>query len=608
MFKIILHLLIVAVVVFVNCATRSSAEVRLLTGNFINEIHGGGGEIMDISANGDLVLFKAGEGTESAPGLSATGLYLRTISTGQLEFAGAISLTNSGINAAQISDDGRYLTWATTDEHHIYWRDRQTGQTRWITENHGGFNVYHAFPKITADGRYVAFASNARTLISDVTKMPGLGLPGVYLYDSQSQIFQIISLTSAGQQISTIGKQSEVANEFAVGSVASYASFDITPDGKYVVFSTDFISAHPDRQGVMFAGYPAILRRNVANGATVLVNRNSSGTVSNGLFSFPRISADGKRVVFQGQGVGITFGGLATTKMIASLPYNVNRDLYVKDIDSQAVFLATPTITGFPHNGTLGNDPRISDDGTVVAYGSNSADLIFGNDPSGGGDVFRADLPAAGTVSLTLISKSPDLSGNVAYTDGPIISGDGKYIAFGTRQFARMGFAGTSANPHGIAVGELPEVDEGSGGGSGNSQAFDIWAADLPEGMRGANDNPSGDGVPNLLKYFIGSDAGTTDLRFLPQMGKTTGIFDIPGDTNEYLTLTVRVMRNLPEGYSWQVQSASTLDRFLTAPAPTFRVSGPIADGEYDIYTFASFDAIIASRPTGFLRLKVSFL
>lgn len=569
---------------------------------------------MDISANGDLVLFKAGQGTQSAPGLSATGLYLRTISTGRLEFAGAVSLTNTGINAAQISDDGRYVTWATTDEHHIYWRDRQTGETRWITENHGGLNVYHAFPKITANGRYVAFASNSPTLISDRSKRPATGFPGVYLYDSQSQGFQIISLTASGQQIGSIGKFSEATNELLTGSIASYANFDITPDAKYVVYSTDFITAHPDRQNAMFAGYPAILRRNIANGATVLVNRNSSNAVSNGIFRFPRISADGKRVVFQGQNVGVTFGVLASTKMIAALPFNANRDLYVKDIDSRAVFLATPTLTGFPHSGTLGNDPRISDDGTVVAFGSTSADLLFGNDPSGGGDVFRADLPAAGAVALTLISKSPDLTGNVAYTHGPILSGDGSYVAFGTSQFARMGFAGASANPHGIGVGDLPEVDAGSGGGgggtgggSGNSQAFDTWAAVLPEGMRGTNDNPSGDGVPNLLKYFIGSDASVTDLRFLPQLGRTTGIFGIPGDTNQHLTLRVRVRRNLPEGYTWQVQAASALDRFATVPSPTLRISGPIADGEYDIYTFASFDAITPSRPAGFLRLRVSF-
>ncbi|MDP4847374.1 MAG: hypothetical protein NWR51_08945 [Akkermansiaceae bacterium] len=558
---------------------------------------------MDIAANGDLVLFKVGEGTASAPGLSFTGLYLRTISTGQLEFVGVPAVTNTGISQAEISDDGRYLTWATTDKHHIYWRDRQTNVTRWITQNHAGLNVYHAFPKITADGRYVAFASNARTLISDATKMPASGFPGVYLYDSQNQSFRIISLTSAGQQISTIGRYADIQSEFLSGSVASYASFDITPDGKYVVYATDFVSAHPDRQNVMFVGYPAILRRNIADGSTILVNRNSAGTVSNGAFRFPRISADGSRVVFQGEFVGITFGS-ATTKMIASVPYNANRDLYVKDIDSGAVFFLTPSTNGSPHSGTLGNDPGISDDGKVVAFTSNASNLVSGNDPSGGGDVFRADLPTSGAVPLTLITRSPSLLGNVAFTDGPLLSGDGKYIAFGTNQFARMGISGTSANPHGIGVGVLPEAGGGDNGG-GDSVAFDVWAADLPEGMRGANDNPSGDGVKNLLKYFIGSDPKVPDLRFLPKMGTTTNIFGIPSDTNQYLTLTVRIKRSLPREL-WQVQSADTLERFATVPAPTFQISGPIADGDYDIYTYASFNAILPFRPTGFIRLKVS--
>jgi hypothetical protein len=124
--------------------------------------------------------------------------------------------------------------------------------------------------------------------------------------------------------------------------------------------------------------------------------------------------------------------------------------------------------------------------------------------------------------------------------------------------------------------------------------------------MRGPNDNPSGDGVQNLIKFFIGSNASVPDLRYLPQLGTQLGIFGIPGDTNKHITLTVRVRRNLPEGYTWQVQSADTLERFDTQPAPTLRTSGPIADGDYDIYTYASFNSISASSPMGFLRLKVS--
>jgi hypothetical protein len=108
------------------------------------------------------------------------------------------------------------------------------------------------------------------------------------------------------------------------------------------------------------------------------------------------------------------------------------------------------------------------------------------------------------------------------------------------------------------------------------------------------------------MKYFIGSDANAPDLRYLPQSGTQIGIFGIPGDTNRHLTLTVRVRRNLPEGYAWQVQSADTLAHFDTQPAPTLLISGPIADGDYDMYTFASFDPISASSPMGFLRLKVS--
>ncbi len=576
------------------------AEVALLTGNSSNQIHGGGGEIMDIAGNGDLVLFHAGQGSTSAPGLPFNGLYLRTISSGALEYVDVGTITNMGIAEAQISDDGRYVTWSTTDDHHIYWHDRQAKLTRWITQNHGGTSVRHAFPKITANGRYVAFASNARTLISDISLMPGLSLPGVYLYDSQTQTFQIISLTASGQQLGTIGRLVDLQTEFQTGSVASYASFDITPDGRYVVYSTDFQTGHPDRLNRMYAGFPAILRREIATGATVLVNKNSSGAVANGIFRFPRISADGNRVVFQGESVGLSVPAI-TTPMLSTRPYNANKDLYVKDITDGAVYFLTPPNNSSPHSGILGNDPQISNDGKVVAFSSTATNLISGNDPSDGGDVFRADLSGASSVELTLITKAPDSSLNVGFTDGPYLSGDGKYVSFGTNQFTPMGFAGFSIRPHGLGVGDLPAF-----GGGGDSVAFETWAANLPAGMRGPNDNPSGDGVQNLMKYFIGSNASVPDLRYLPQLGTQLGIFGIPGDTNSHITLTVRVRRNLPDGYTWQVQSADTLERFDTQPAPTLITSGPIADGDYDIYTYASFNAITDSRPMGFLRLKVS--
>ncbi len=595
MYKFLYRPLILALWSAILLSSNLMAEVALLTGNSNNQIHGGGGEIMDIAGNGDLVLFKAGQGSTSAPGLPFAGLYLRTISSGLLEYVDLGTITNTGISEAQISDDGRYLTWSTTNDH-IYWHDRQTKSTRWITQNHGGTNIRHAFPKITANGRYVAFASNARTLISDTSLMPGLSFPGVYLYDSQTQTFRIISLTASGQQISTIGRLADLQ----AGSVASYASFDITPDGKYVVYSTDYQTSHPDRLNRMYAGFPAILRREIATGATVLVNRNSSGAVANGIFRFPRISADGNRVVFQGEAVGLSVP-VITTPMVSTRPYNANKDLYVKEITSGAVYFLTPPNDTSPHSGILGNDPQISDDGKVVAFSSTASNLISGNDPSDGGDVFRADLSGASSVVLTLITKAPDSSANVGFTNGPSISGDGNYVSFGTNQFSRMGFAGFSTSPHGLAVGDLPEF-----GGGGNSEAFETWAANLPAGLRGPNDNPSGDGVQNLIKFFIGSNASVPDLRYLPQLGTQLGIFGIPGDTNMHITLTVRVRRNLPDGYTWQVQSADTLERFDTQPAPTLRTSGPIEDGDYDIYTYASFNSISASSPMGFLRLKVS--
>jgi len=589
---------LVSIIVLLLGASLCQAETRLLTGNFLNQLHAGGGRILDLSTNGKLILFSA-QASGEANGLPVSGLYLRNLDTGLLESIGLPLITNTGISEAQVSDDGRYICWATIDAHHIYWMDRQANTTRWITQNQGTgspqLEIISTFPILSANGRYVAFASNSRLLDSDTGRLPGLGHPAVHLYDSQTQGIRIISLTSAGQHITSLGSSQTLA-------IAKYANFDMTPDARFLVFSTDDNNSHPDRSGKMFAGFTAVLRRDINNGTSVLLNKDLSGTVSNASFSYPRVSADGNRVAFIGSNVGFDHFTRPQSKMIASYPSNLGDDLYLKEVSTAKVWALTRSNNGTRHSGTLGTSHCLNSGGSLIAYSSTAANLISDSDAGGGSgemnDVFSAAPQSNGTVTLSLVTLSPTVAGNVGVKNGPFMPANSDYIAFGTDQFAAMGFPGTSATFHGIGVGAFPEIVI-------SGAAFDQWAMILPAGQRGPNDNPSGDGVPNLLKYFIGSNALVPDRRFLPReqfvTGEATGF---PGDTRRYMTLTIRVRKVLFGGYNWQVQSADTLERLIDNPGPTLPIGQPVPDGDFEYRTFRSFGSVGQS---GFMRMQVTY-
>ena len=108
-----------------------------------------------------------------------------------------------------------------------------------------------------------------------------------------------------------------------------------------------------------------------------------------------------------------------------------------------------------------------------------------------------------------------------------------------------------------------------------------------------------------MLKYFVGSDATKPDLRFLPAEGTATGAeLGLTGDTAKYLTISVRIRRMLPTGYTWNVHAASTLSTLVSNPMDAVEVGTPVADGDYDIHLFRFPTALGGSA--GFMRLNVN--
>jgi hypothetical protein len=134
-------------------------------------------------------------------------------------------------------------------------------------------------------------------------------------------------------------------------------------------------------------------------------------------------------------------------------------DLYVKDLATGMVWWGSATSTRELGDGALAPSFALSGNGKTVAFGSSGTNYVdFNTDPTPGtsspNDVFRVDLGEGGSTITSLVTSSPSRKGNVDFSVGPLLPGDGSYTAFCTYQMDAMLGRGASDSPffHGFGV------------------------------------------------------------------------------------------------------------------------------------------------------------
>src|SRR5262249_38177421 len=131
-------------------------------------------------------------------------------------------------------------------------------------------------PSISADGRYVAFWSDARNLVSGDTN----AVRDVFVHDRQTGITERVSVDSSGIQ-------GNGDSGFPYGTA-------ISADGRYVAFgsqASNLVSGDTNAVRDIFV-------RDRQSGTTERVSVDSLGTQSNYDSEFPSISGDGRCVAF----------------------------------------------------------------------------------------------------------------------------------------------------------------------------------------------------------------------------------------------------------------------------------------------------------------------
>jgi Tol biopolymer transport system component len=202
-----------------------------------------------------------------------------------------VSMASGGTQGNQrssnptISGDGRYVAFVsyasnlvtgdTNNVGDIFVHDRQSGQTNRVSVASGGgqANDESIGPVITADGRYVAFTSDASNLVNGDTN----GQDDVFVHDRQTGQTNRISLAGGGTQGN--GNSSAPA---------------ISADGRYVAFS----SAASNLVTGDSNGFIDIFVHDWQSGQTTLVSTAADGTQGNLTSSSPAISADGRYIAF----------------------------------------------------------------------------------------------------------------------------------------------------------------------------------------------------------------------------------------------------------------------------------------------------------------------
>jgi Tol biopolymer transport system component len=192
---------------------------------------------------------------------------------------------NSQSRFPAISADGRYVAFSsyasnlvsgdTNGSSDIFVHDTQTGTTTRVSLATDGTegNYPSSSHAISADGRYVAFASYASNLVSGDTNLA----TDVFMHDTQTGTTTRVSLATDG----------------AEGNVHSWIPA-ISADGRYVAFhseASNLVSGDTN-------GWSDIFVHDTKFGTTTRVSLATDGTQGNYHSLHPAISANGRYVAF----------------------------------------------------------------------------------------------------------------------------------------------------------------------------------------------------------------------------------------------------------------------------------------------------------------------
>ncbi|MEM7029529.1 MAG: AbfB domain-containing protein, partial [Chloroflexota bacterium] len=301
---------------------------------------------------------------------------------------------------ASISADGRYVAFKsdatnlvagdTNGVSDIFVRDRETGTTERVSVDSDEVQGtgLSSKPSISGDGRYVVFESQS-TLVSDDTN----NRIDIFVRDRQTGTTERISVDSDEAQADTHSSNPT-----------------ISPDGRYVAFesfATNLVSGDTNNQKDIFI-------RDRQTGTTELVSVDSNEIQTDGASTNPSMSDDGRYVAFDSFATNLVSGDT-----------NAVQDVFVRDRTTGQTVRVSINDSGVQGDGRS-ISPSINSDGRYVAFDSLSTNLVS-VDTNGLQDIFVHDRQTGTTELLSVDDNGVQAD---RQSNGPSISSDGRYVAF----------------------------------------------------------------------------------------------------------------------------------------------------------------------------------
>lgn len=336
----------------------------------------------------------------------------------------------------QISADGRYVVFAsvatnllgggakTTSGQQIFLRDMKLGTTILVSRGPDGLQADGSsfYPTISADGRYVAFRSVAHNLMD-----PDPGCSDACLY-----------VRDLNDNSTILASRADVTK----GDLPATTPGDgrISPDGKFVVFMS--LDANLTKEALGY-GTTRVYIRNLKKRTTRLVSVNKDGADANGGSLNPVVSKGGRYVAFESSATDLTPD---------TVPGGGCSYIFVRDMTDGKTTLASVSSDGVPPEaGVNSSYPRISDDGQLITFQSYARSLT--NDSGMGSGYNHVFLFNLNTHTTTLVSRNQAGVPADQETDDGAISPDGKFVAFYS---AAGNFAYTINNIESVYLRSVP--------------------------------------------------------------------------------------------------------------------------------------------------------
>jgi signal peptidase I len=355
------------------------------------------------------------EGPSALPSVSADGRFVAFVYQGESQIyvfdrkAGTSQLVSAATSGAPgngrsekpaISGDGRFVAFSSEASDlvegdangvaDVFVRDMETLTTRRISVGLDGAEADgpSEAPAISADGRFVAFASAASNLVAS----DGNGAQDVFVYDLMAGRTEIASVVDEGFE--QLGESYEPS---------------ISATGRYVAFTSE---ARLAPAGVR--GLPSIYVRDRYAETTTLASVSRDGKSANEGASDPAISANGRVVAFASK-----------ADNLVSRDFNRLTDIFVRELDAGVTERVSIGQDGAQSDANS-SGPAISGDGRYVTFVAMDSNLVPG-DLNRYRDLFLYDREADVTL---LVSANRDGQPAGDHSSPASLNYDGSVIAF----------------------------------------------------------------------------------------------------------------------------------------------------------------------------------